>query len=216
MLRRGTAAMVKDGIVKSVGGDELRARSGENRMGSVCVFCGSAPGSDPRFLQAARATGALLARRGLALVYGGGQVGMMGALADAALEARGRVTGVIPRHLMRPEVAHTRLTDLVVVESMHERKWQMAQRADGFLALPGGYGTLDETFEMVTWLQLGLHSKPVVLVNVGGYFDSVLRWLGHAVQSGFVHGGQERLLAAADTPAAALGLLEAQRRSQPA
>jgi len=211
MPRRGRPAMVKSAMVKNVEVDESSARSAEMRIRSVCVFCGSARGSDPRFLQAARATGALLARHRLALIYGGGQVGMMGALADAALEAGGQVTGVIPRHLMRPEVAHTGLTDLVVVESMHDRKWQMAQRADGFLALPGGYGTLDETFEMVTWLQLGLHGKPVALVNVAGYFDSLLRWLEDAVDCGFVRRGQEQLLAAADTPEAALALLQAQR-----
>lgn len=179
----------------------------------VCVFCGSAPGRDPRFLEAARATGALLARRGLALVYGGGHIGMMGALADAALEAGGRVTGVIPQHLMRPEVVHAGLSELVVVDSMHQRKQLMADRADGFLALPGGYGTLDETFEMVTWLQLGLQRKPLALINVAGYFDPLLQWLGHAVDSGFVQRAQAHLLRAADTPEDALEHLEAELRS---
>jgi uncharacterized protein (TIGR00730 family) len=186
-----------------------RARkSGKRLLTSVCVFCGSAPGRDARFLEAARATGRLLARRGLALVYGGGHVGMMGALADAALAAGGRVTGVIPQHLMRPEVAHVRLSELIVVDSMHERKRLMADRADGFLVLPGGYGTLDETFEMVTWLQLGLQHKPLALINVGGYFDALLQWLRHAVDSGFVHRAQAHLLHAADTPEAALAQLE--------
>jgi uncharacterized protein (TIGR00730 family) len=151
----------------------------------------------------------LLARRGLDLVYGGGHIGMMGALADAALAAGGRVTGVIPQHLMRPEVVHLGLSELVVVDSMHQRKRLMADRADCFLVLPGGYGTLDETFEMVTWLQLGLQRKPLALINVGGYFDPLLQWVRHAVASGFVHRGQAKLLPSADTAEAALALLEA-------
>jgi uncharacterized protein (TIGR00730 family) len=186
-------------------------RSGSQDCGhikSVCVFCGSAPGRDPRFVEAARDTGALLARRGLVLVYGGGHVGMMGALADAALAAGGQVTGVIPRHLMRPEVAHLGLSELIVVESMHQRKQLMADRADCFLVLPGGYGTLDETFEMTTWLQLGLQRKPLALVNVAGYFDPLLRWVQQAVDCGFVHRGQAHLLRVAPTPEAALAQLE--------
>jgi uncharacterized protein (TIGR00730 family) len=178
------------------------------RLSSVCVFCGSAPGRDPRFVQTARDTGALLARRGLTLVYGGGHIGMMGALADAALAAGGRVIGVIPRQLMRPEVAHPSLSELIVVDSMHQRKQLMADRADGFLVLPGGYGTLDETFEMLTWLQLGLQRKPLALVNVGGYFDPLLHWIQHAVDSGFVGAEQARLLRPAATPEAALSQLE--------
>jgi uncharacterized protein (TIGR00730 family) len=178
------------------------------RIESVGVFCGSAAGSDPRFVEAARDTGALLARRGLELVYGGGHIGMMGELADAALAAGGRVTGVIPQHLMRPEVAHPGLSELIVVDSMHQRKRLMADRADGFLVLPGGYGTLDETFEMVTWLQLGLQHKPLGLINVAGYFDPVLQWVRHAVASGFVRREQGDLLLAQDTPEAALARLE--------
>jgi uncharacterized protein (TIGR00730 family) len=178
------------------------------RIESVGVFCGSAAGSDPRFVEAARDTGALLARRGLELVYGGGHIGMMGELADAALAAGGRVTGVIPQHLMRPEVAHPGLSELIVVDSMHQRKRLMADRADGFLVLPGGYGTLDETFEMVTWLQLGLQHKPLGLINVAGYFDPVLQWVRHAVASGFVRREQGDLLLAQDTAEAALARLE--------
>ena len=187
---------------------ETSARVDSGRIKSVCVFCGSAPGRDPRFVQAARDTGALLARRGLVLVYGGGHVGMMGALADAALAEGGQVTGVIPRHLMRPEVAHLGLPELIVVDSMHERKRLMADRADCFLVLPGGYGTLDETFEMATWLQLGLQRKPLALVNVAGYFDPLLRWVQHAVDCGFVQRGQAHLLRCAQTPEAALAQLE--------
>src|SRR6266853_1869401 len=175
-----------------------------SELRSVCVFCGSAPGRQPHFVEAARATGSLLALRGIALVYGGGHIGMMGALADAALAGGGKVTGVIPQHLMRPEVAHQALTELIVVESMHQRKRLMADRADAFLVLPGGYGTLEETFEMVTWLQLGLHRKPVALINVGGYFDALLRWIRQSVDAGFVRPEQAHLLQAEATPQLAL------------
>ncbi len=197
----------------SLGGSSPRnggSRPVAGRLRSVCVFCGSSPGDDPRFVESARDTGALLARRGLALVYGGGHIGMMGALADAALAAGGQVTGVIPKHLMRPEVAHQGLTELIVVDSMHERKQRMADRSDGFLVLPGGYGTLDETFEMVTWLQLGLQRKPLVLVNVGRYFDALLHWVQHAADSGFVGPSQAQLLHSESTPQAALERLQAQ------
>ncbi|HEX7156994.1 MAG TPA: TIGR00730 family Rossman fold protein [Burkholderiaceae bacterium] len=175
---------------------------------AVCVFCGAAGGGDPGYVEAARRTGGLLAQAGIELVYGGGHVGTMGALADAALAAGGRVLGVIPRHLMRPEVAHQGLTELRVVDSMHERKQVMAERADAFLVLPGGYGTLDETFEIVTWRQLELHRKPVALVNLGGYFDHLLAFLAHAVHEGFVHAPQRRLLHAEKTSEAALAWLE--------
>jgi uncharacterized protein (TIGR00730 family) len=185
-----------------------RDRAVSGRIGRVCVFCGSAQGEDPRFVEAARATGSLLARRGLELVYGGGHIGMMGALADAALSAGGHVTGVIPRSLMRPEVAHAGLSELLVVDSMQERKRLMADRADCFLVLPGGYGTLDETFEMVTALQLGLQRKPLALVNIGRYFDPLLRWVQHAVECGFVQARHGRLLPVADTSENALELLE--------
>ena len=183
------------------------ARPARSRLKSVCVFCGSAAGTDPRFAEAARATGTLLAQRGLALVYGGGHVGLMGEVADAALAAGGKVAGVIPQHLMRPEVAHLGLSELVVVDSMHQRKRLMADRADAFLVLPGGYGTLDETFEMLTWLQLGLQHKPLALINIAGYFDPLLRWLRHAVECGFVRPEQSGLLQWADSPEAALALL---------
>ena len=136
---------------------------------------------------------------------------MMGALADAALTAGGRVTGVIPQHLMRPEVVHLGLSELIVVDSMHQRKRLMADRADCFLVLPGGYGTLDEAFEMVTWLQLGLQRKPIALINVSGYFDPLLQWVQHAVASGFVRRDHGNLLLAADTAEAALAQLEQQR-----
>jgi hypothetical protein len=153
---------------------------------SVCVFCGSQAGSRPVYVEAARALGVLLAQRGITTVYGGGHVGMMGALADAALAAGGNVVGVIPEHLMRPEVAHQGLTELIVVDSMHTRKRTMAARADAFVALPGGYGTFEELFEMVTWLQLKLHAKPVGIVNVAGYFDRLLQFVRHGADEGFI------------------------------
>jgi len=147
----------------------------------VCVFCGSSPGADPRFVEAARRLGAVLAARGLGLVYGGAGVGLMGALADAVRIQGGEVIGVIPRALARKELAHAGLSELRVVESMHERKALMAELSDGFLALPGGMGTLEELCEALTWLQLGIHSKPVGLLNVAGYFDRFLEFLDHAV-----------------------------------
>ena len=167
---------------------------------AVCVFCGSQPGARPDYLDAARELGALLARRGVAVIYGGGHVGMMGALADSALAAGGEVIGVIPEHLMRPEVAHQRLTELLVVDSMHTRKRTMASRADAFVVLPGGYGTFEEMFEMVTWRQLRLHAKPVGLVNVGGYFDHLLAFLQHAAQQEFIRPQHRDLLPVAPSP----------------
>lgn len=165
-----------------------------NALNAVCVFCGSQPGARPDYLQAARELGTLLARRGVATVYGGGHVGMMGALADAALAAGGQVIGVIPEHLMRPEVAHQQLSELRVVDSMHARKRMMAQRADAFIVLPGGFGTLEEMFEMVTWLQLQLQSKPVGCVNVSGYFDHLLAFLRHAAAEDFIRPQHRDLL----------------------
>lgn len=148
----------------------------------VCVFAGSSPGNDPRFLDAARELGAALAQRGVELVYGGANVGLMGAMANAVLEGGGHVIGVIPRHLLDFEVAHTGIPDLRIVESMHDRKALMAELSDAFVALPGGFGTLEETFEVLTWRQLGLHQKPVVILNAGGYFDALVAFLEHMVK----------------------------------
>ena len=164
---------------------------------SVCVFCGSLRGALPDYLQAARDLGAALAQRGITVVYGGGHIGMMGALADSALAAGGRVVGVIPQHLMRPEVAHQGLTELQVVDSMHTRKRMMASRADAFVVLPGGYGTLEEMFEMITWRQLRLHARPVGLVNVAGFFDHLLAFLHQATQQGFIRPQHRSLLTVA-------------------
>jgi uncharacterized protein (TIGR00730 family) len=168
---------------------------------SICVFCGSTSGARPEYAATARELGELLAREGLGIVYGGGHVGMMGQLADAALAAGGHVVGVIPEHLMRPEVAHQRLNELIVVDSMHTRKRTMSERADAFLVLPGGFGTFEEMFEMVTWLQLGLHAKPVALVNCLGYFDHLLAFLQHAAAEGFIRPQHRDLLLVESTPA---------------
>ena len=167
---------------------------------SICVFCGSSNGARPQYAVAARELGALLAHRGIRVVYGGGHVGMMGQLADAALAAGGKVVGVIPEHLMRPEVAHQHLDELIVVESMHTRKRTMSERADAFVVLPGGFGTFEEMFEMVTWLQLRLHSKPVGLVNCLGYFDHLLAFLHHAADEGFIRPQHRGLLLVAASP----------------
>jgi len=153
---------------------------------SVCVFCGSRPGTDPAWVDTGRRFGQRLAERGLTLVYGGGHVGMMGAVADGALDAGGDVIGVIPRGLVAREVAHPRVTQMDVVDSMHERKARFAELSDAFVALPGGIGTLEELFETWTWLQLGIHSKPVSLLDIGGYWSGLVGFLDHAVDSGFV------------------------------
>ena len=155
-------------------------------MRSLCVFCGSSAGNKPAYLATAREVGALLAERGLTLVYGGGRVGLMGALADAALGAGGRVVGVIPQLLLDQEVGHTGLTELRVVTTMSERKLLMGDLADAFLALPGGIGTMDELFEAWTWTQLNLHDKPCALLNQGGYYDALIRFLDHSVEEGFL------------------------------
>ena len=169
-------------------------------MTRVCVFCGSSVGARPEYAEAARDLAAELARRHLGLVYGGGGVGIMGVLADAALASGVEVIGVIPRPLASRELAHTGLTELRLVESMHERKATMAALADGFVALPGGLGTLEETLEILTWAQLGIHRKPVAALNVAGYWDDLIRLLGHAIAEGFVRHEYAALMLFADTP----------------
>jgi uncharacterized protein (TIGR00730 family) len=154
----------------------------------VCVFCGSNIGLRPEYLGEAVALGRLLGKAGLGLIYGGARVGLMGALADAALANGGEVIGVIPRSLAAVEVAHAGLSRLYVVETMHERKALMAQEADAFVALPGGFGTLDEFFEILTWAQLGIHTKPCLMVNTGGYYDHLLSFLEVAIEEGFLKG----------------------------
>jgi uncharacterized protein (TIGR00730 family) len=152
----------------------------------LCVFCGASPGRDPGYVALAATVGAGLAGRGIGLVYGGGRIGMMGAVADAAVAAGGEVIGVIPRRLVDRELAHGGLTELRVVETLHERKAGMAGLADGFIALPGGLGTLEELAEVASWAQLGLHAKPIGLLGRDGYWDDLLRWLDHAVEEGFL------------------------------
>jgi uncharacterized protein (TIGR00730 family) len=155
-------------------------------LSSVCVFCGSNAGVDPAYLEAARHAGRGLAQRGLRLVYGGAHVGMMGALADAAMAAGGEVTGVIPRQIVDLEVAHDAVADLRIVDSMHERKALMADLADAFVALPGGIGTLEELFEVFTWAHLGLHRKPLGLLDVAGYYAPLEAMLDHSVEQRFL------------------------------
>jgi uncharacterized protein (TIGR00730 family) len=170
---------------------------------SVCVFCASSNGTDPIFLEAAKALGKTIAERGWHLVYGGAEVGMMGAMADAALAHGGAVTGVIPRALVEREIAHRGLTHLIEVNGMHDRKAEMARRADAFLVLPGGLGTLDELCEMLTWALLGIHDKPIVLINIAGYWEAFLAMLDAAVAAGFLRSAHRALsLVAPDANAA--------------
>jgi uncharacterized protein (TIGR00730 family) len=161
---------------------------------SLCVFCGSSPGFDPVFREAAAALGSAMAERGITLVYGGGSVGLMGVLADAVLAGGGRVTGVIPQALADREVAHLGLSELVVTGSMHERKAVMADRADAFVALPGGIGTFEELFEIWTWAQLGDHAKPVALLDIAGFFGGLLGFLDGVVEAGFLRRQHRDLL----------------------
>jgi hypothetical protein len=161
---------------------------------SMCVYCGSRPGADPRFAQSANDTGAVIGRRGWELVYGGGKVGLMGMVADATLAAGGTVYGVIPKNLMDKEVGHTGLTELHVVDNMHTRKTMMFERADAFVALPGGIGTFEELFEIWTWYQLGMHHKPFGLLNVAGYYDPLIAMLDGMVAQGFLNPAVRELL----------------------
>ena len=171
-------------------------------MKRMCVFAGSSAGSRPEYMRRPSISVVTLAARGIGLVYGGARVGLMGAVADAVLAGGGRVTGVIPRSLVEKEVRTSGLTELRVVTSMHERKALMADLSDAFIALPGGWGTLDELFEILTWAQLGLHRKPCGLLNVQGYFDRLLSFLDHTVEQGFVRREYGSLLAVSDGPAA--------------
>jgi uncharacterized protein (TIGR00730 family) len=175
---------------------------------SVCVFCGSAPGVRPSYSAAARELGGALGRAGMTMVYGGGRLGLMGIAADAVLEAGGRVIGVIPRMLIERELAHPNLTRQHVVSTMHERKTLMAELSDAFVGLPGGMGTFDELVEIVTWAQLGLHAKPVVLANIEGYFEPMYAMLDHAVREKFVTAESRARWRNADSVTAVMRLLE--------
>ena len=182
-------------------------------MKSVAVYCGSSSGNQDIYTQQAQAMGRELARRGLTLVYGGGRVGLMGTIADAVLAAGGRVVGVIPRFLADKELAHRGCTELHVVDTMHQRKLLMADLADGFVALPGGFGTLEELFEVLTWGQLGLHSKPVALLNTLGFYDKLLALLNHMRAEAFLRPeNRDQLLHHAEAAA----LLDAMAQYQPA
>ena len=178
---------------------------------AICVFCGSSPGADPAFVAAAEALGRAVATSGRALVYGGSKIGLMGAVANAALVAGGRVTGVIPRSLVEKEIAHESLTELRVVAGMHDRKAAMADLADAFVALPGGLGTLEEFFEVWTWALLGLHAKPVALLRVPGFFDPLIQFLDSLVAHGFVRREHRDLLIVEDHPVSLLARLDAWR-----
>lgn len=180
-------------------------------MKALCVYCGSNPGVRDVYAGAAEALGRTLAERGIGLVYGGAAKGLMGRLADAVLAAGGEAQGVIPHALMRKEIAHSGLTRLHVVNTMHERKAMMAELSDGFVALPGGFGTLEETIEIVTWGQLRFHAKPCGLLNVDGFFDHLLAYLDHAEAEGFLKPEHRRMLLVADEPGALLERFSAWR-----
>lgn len=164
------------------------------KIASLCVYCGSAVGNSPAYADAARALGRELVRRDIALVYGGGNVGLMGAIADEVMTGGGRATGVIPEALMGRELGHHGLTELHIVKDMHERKAMMADLSDGFIAMPGGFGTLEELFEVTTWAQLGLHQKPIGLLNVNGFYDGLTGFASHLVSRGFVRADHAQLL----------------------
>jgi hypothetical protein len=157
-----------------------------NKLNAICLYCGSSPGNDMRYREAAALLGNTFAARNIELIYGGGSVGLMGVAADACIAAGGRVTGVIPKLLMEKEVGHKGVTKMHVVDDMHQRKRLMTDLSDGFIALPGGYGTLDELFEALTWLQLGYHGKPVGILNTAGFFDHLIRFLDHARDERFL------------------------------
>jgi uncharacterized protein (TIGR00730 family) len=167
---------------------------------SVCVFCGSSVGNRPEYAEAAASLGRELAARGLRLVYGGGSVGLMGIVADSVLDAGGAVLGVIPRVLARKELIHPRVGDMQVTETMHTRKALMAESSDGFIALPGGFGTFEELFEMITWSQLGIHQKNIGLLNVAGFFDNFFELVDRAVDDGFIKARNRALIQVSDSP----------------
>ncbi len=176
-------------------------------MERVVVYCGSSDESRPVYLEAARGMGRALVQRGLTLIYGGGRTGMMGAVADAALQSGGTVIGIMPRQFDTPVLAHPGLSEMILVSSMHQRKSMMAEMGDAFIALPGGFGTLEELFEILTWAQIGMHAKPVGVLNAEGYFDPLLALIEHARREGFIYSVHRALLACERTPAALLDRL---------
>lgn len=174
------------------------------KIRSLCVYCGASPGASPAYADAARLLAAVLVEADIALVYGGGNIGLMGVIADEVMRHGGQVTGVIPQALLDKEVGHQALSRLHVVADMHERKAMMAQLADGFIAMPGGIGTLEELFEVLTWSQLGLHDKPIGLLNVGGFYNGLIAFTAHLVQEGFLKSAHAGLLMHEPQPAALL------------
>lgn len=176
-------------------------------MKKLCVFCGSAEGNSPAYLEMAKSLGTLMAQNNIALVYGGASIGVMGAIADAVLANGGSVIGVIPKTLVNYEIAHKNLTELHIVEDMHQRKKMMYDCSDAFLSLPGGMGTLDEMFEILTWSQLKLHSKPCFIYNFMGFYDSLLAYLNHSHKEGFIRDTHLSLLSEIKDPAGLLKLL---------
>jgi uncharacterized protein (TIGR00730 family) len=178
-------------------------------MKSIAVYCGASVGAKPLYAEAARALAQVMVEHNIALVYGGGNVGLMGVIADEVLRLGGEVTGVIPRALVEREVGHAGLTRLFVVKDMHERKAMMAELSDGFIALPGGMGTLEELFEMLTWSQLGIHAKPVALLNVDGFYDGLINFVSHQRAEGFVRAEHAGLMMVETTPEAVVRALQA-------
>lgn len=170
-------------------------------MKSLCVFCGSSPGSDPVYAESAKTLGTILAEQNIKLIYGGAGVGLMGVLADSMLEKGGQVTGVIPSFFSKKEIAHQNLGELLFVDSMHERKLLMAKLSEGFLALPGGFGTMDELFEVLTWSQLDLHQKPIGILNISGYYDHLLAFFDHMTGEKFVKVPHRQMVLSSGDPA---------------
>jgi uncharacterized protein (TIGR00730 family) len=211
------ARLYNDGVIPPSQGDCAGARGNgrpmgftknETRLRALCVFCGSQAGTDPAFRTAAATLGAALAAHGTTLVYGGGRTGLMGAIADATLAAQGSVVGVIPEFLREKELAHTGATELIIVPDMHTRKRIMSERADAFCILPGGVGTLEEFFEILTWRQLHRHNKPIVILNTAEYWTHLIGLFERIIAGGFAHRGHENLLTVVKDPGAVIGAIE--------
>lgn len=178
-------------------------------MNRLCVFCGSSMGGKSIYAEAAQQMGQLLVERNITLVYGGGNVGLMGTIATAVMESGGKAVGVLPQALVRKESGHLDLTELYIVNSMHERKMMMATLSDGFVAMPGGFGTMEEIMEVITWSQLGFHDKPTAFLNVDGYYDKLLEFVEYMIGQGFIRDHLRQLVLSADTPEAMLDVLDA-------
>ncbi|MDR4509948.1 MAG: TIGR00730 family Rossman fold protein [Candidatus Brocadiaceae bacterium] len=183
---------------------------GKNNIKRICVFCGSSAGARPAYTEAAQKLGRIIVSRGMGLVYGGGGIGLMGVLADTVLQEKGKVIGVFPRALSAKEVAHRGLTELRLVRSMHERKAMMVELSDAFIAMPGGFGTFDEFFEIVTWAQLGIHAKPIGLLNVDGYFELLMAFINHALHEQFIKTKHRQLVFQSNDPEELLRMLVCQ------